>query len=55
MAPCTDAVSACNCMEKGISDFSHYPGEVWKVAGRGPEPNQPNAIITPRAGEEGGK
>lgn len=50
----TDAFSAFNHMKNGHLQFQSLPGEVWKAAGRSPEPNQPNAIITPQADREGG-
>lgn len=50
----TDAFSAFNHMKNGHLQFQSLPGEVWKAAGRSPEPNQPNAIITPQADRQGG-
>lgn len=53
-APSTDAFSALNQMEKRQLQFHSLSSEVWKAAGRSPEPHEPNAIITPQADRRGG-
>lgn len=52
-SPSPKAIGALKRMEKEPLRFQSLRGEVWKWAGRGSEPNRPNAIITPTGREAG--